>query len=47
MKLRIETLTTLLMLTIILLTGCSGCAQKSKQQTPIDAAPEAFKKACE
>jgi tetratricopeptide (TPR) repeat protein len=44
MKLRIETLTTLLMLTIILLTGCSGCAQKSKQQTPIDAAPEAFKK---
>ena len=40
MKLRIETLTTLLMLTIILLAGCSGCAQKPKQQTPINTSPE-------
>ena len=43
MKLRIETLTTLLMLTVILLAGCAGCAQKNAQpdiQTPIDATPE-------
>jgi outer membrane biogenesis lipoprotein LolB len=36
MKLRIETLTTLLMLTVILLAGCSGCAQKQIEPTAED-----------
>ncbi len=40
MKLQIETMTTLLMLAVILLAGCSGCAQKTAQVDPPTEPPE-------
>ena len=35
MKLHIESLTTLFLMTVILLAGCSGCGQKTSPKTPI------------
>ena len=39
MKLRIETLTVLFTISVILLAGCSGCGQKAAEQPPVDVSP--------